>query len=120
MADCDVCIGGLVDDHIEGYECGHSPCEADEKCLECNEAIAVGQVAELSTGEDWRAVTCLLCAEIREVFSCGEDQMHGTLWDDMAEHAFPELTTASKCFTGLSAAAKQRVIDKWNEWKFAK
>ena len=36
----------------------------------------------------------------------------------MQESVFPQLTLSSKCFTKLSAQAKQFVITKWNQWKF--
>jgi hypothetical protein len=37
----------------------------------------------------------------------------------MTQVAFPELTTATDCFQDLSAKAKEFVLAKWREWKFA-
>jgi uncharacterized protein with PIN domain len=121
MAGCDVCIGGNVDEFIDEYERQVLVAQTEAKCEECRAAIQPGSSHELVTGvfmgEDYRFITCLVCAEIRDVFSCGEAVSHGNLWEDMREIAFERLTTASECFTQLSAAAKAKVLTKWQEWK---
>jgi hypothetical protein len=70
-------------------------------------------------GEVKSVDTCRQCAEIRNVFACGEGYVHGELWEDMTEIAFPELTTATDCFRELSSESKEFLLAKWREWKFS-
>lgn len=119
---CEVCIGGC-DETFDNYERENRISDSPSACYECAEIIPAGSEYEFASGDygrepTTRMTTCLLCAEIADVFSCGEGRMHGNLWESMEEHAFEDLTTATECFRELSAAAKQRVLDRWNKWKF--
>jgi hypothetical protein len=123
MSDCDVCISG-------GYDC--EPCEFFEiiirtarkfhRCSECDTGINKGEKYQRcygkSDGEFWTFNTCMICAEIRKVFTCDEgEELGGILWERMADYAFPKLTTASPCFRECSAAAKAEVLRRWRIWK---
>ena len=124
MSGCDVCIGGDIGDMIQDYDLSEKIAEVVLACYECRGPIGIGEEYELCTGEFYdeeiNYATCLLCAEIAEVFSCGKGRTHGDLWERMQDHAFDDLTTATECFRELSAAAKQAVLDRWNKWKFGK
>ena len=118
---CDVCIGTDDYEQAEFYQLENRKARKPHKCYECRRAIQPGEkyehVRAKWDGDFSTIYTCGLCAEIRTVFSCGEGYCHGSLWDDMYEIAFPALTTASECFTELSATAKARVLEEWRKWK---
>ena len=119
---CDVCIGhdpddGVVEELSEAQVTARKP----HKCYECHRPIPTGTDYQKFVGK-WEGKlvtyrTCLLCVEVRKVFTCGEGWTWGTLWEDMAELAFPQLTTATECFRELSPAAKKFVLDNWQRWK---
>lgn len=118
---CEVCIGTYDYEPMDGYSSKVFKARKPAKCCECNVVIAVGQQYESAGGwmdrNRYTYRTCLLCVEIRDVFCCGEGFVHTQLWEDMAELAFPELTTATECFRELSTAAKAYVLERWQEWK---
>ena len=123
MSNCDVCIGGDFDgDGSEFFEITEPKARKPHKCYECGIMINPGdryeRVAGKWEGEFATFETCLFCVEVRKVFSCGESVSYGELWDSMIEAAFPRLTTASPCFCNLSADSKQKLLHKWNRWKF--
>lgn len=119
---CDVCIGTA--DYYDTADVYHSSIVTARKthrCCECGHVIIYKEQYERVAGiwdKSWSHYrTCLLCREVRHVFACGEGFTFTTLWNDMREYAFPELTTASECFRELSAAAKERVLSEWRRWK---
>jgi hypothetical protein len=118
---CEVCIGGNIDELYEDYSRELIFAESSQTCEECRAGIAAGTDYELASGEyngkRYNHITCLTCVEIRDVFSCGEAVGHGGLWEDMRDYGFPELTTASECFQGLSPQSKLVVLAKWQQWK---
>lgn len=120
---CDVCIGGDYDyDGANEFEHVETPkARRPHQCIECRKVIAKGEKYERFSWKFDSQVgttkTCLLCAEIRNAFSCGEDLLASELWELMEELAFPRLTTASECFRDLSAAAKAVVMERWRKWK---
>jgi hypothetical protein len=123
MSTCDVCIGGGYDydGSYDFFSTERVRARKPHRCEECHQIIPVGSVYERHSGkfdgDFYSGKACLLCAEIRDVFSCGDSYEYGTLWELMREIAFPQLTTASECFTELSAAAKARVLEEWRKWK---
>lgn len=122
MAGCDVCIGGYSDEPAEFFHEENRKARKNHECSECGRIIKKGETYQRCTGKNdgefWDFVTCLLCAEIRKVFSCGEGEMlGGMLWEMMTDNAFPLLKTSSPCFRELSAAAKAEVIRRWQNWK---
>jgi hypothetical protein len=122
MSDCDVCIGtDSIDECYEFSVVENRKARKPHKCCECGRVIAVGQQYEHAIGKyegDFdRHDTCALCREIRDVFTCGNFFYYEQLWEEMEEYAFERLTTASGCFTELSAAAKAFVLERWREWK---
>lgn len=129
MSDCDVCIGTDLDETYSEYSTNVKAARRDHACCECKSRIPKGQLHQHAIGRmeywgdgdkqsEWDVYhTCLLCSEIRTVFSCGEGCIYGTLWDDMREYAFERLTTASPCFLELSSEAKAVVLDRWRKWK---
>lgn len=119
---CDVCIGSDCDDGVvQMLSENHPKARKPHECYECHKVIEPGQRYQRFVGE-WEGAfqrydTCLLCEEIRTVFSCGEGWTWGQLWEDMYEIAFPLLTTATECFQELSPPAKACVIARWQHWK---
>lgn len=123
MADCDVCLSmGDGDGCCEFYDSKIVTARKNHTCDECRLPIVRGLRYWRSVGK-WEGEVssfkeCLLCYEIREVFSCGEGWMHGAgLWEAMADYVFPSLKTSSPCFAKLTHAAKQFVLDRWAKWK---
>ncbi len=121
---CEVCLGSDWDNDgsVEFYRFDHPKARKDHVCSECRGLIPKGSEYEKYIskfdGDFTETKTCLLCVEIRQVFSCGEQGPPlGELWNSMRESAFPYLTTGTDCFRELSAAAKGFVLDKWREWK---
>lgn len=117
---CNVCIGISDYDSPEVYNASTPKARKPHRCCECGGEIPKGDQYERVKWHDgkWgRQNTCLLCVEIRKVFSCGEGFVHEMLWEDMEEYAFPELTTGTDCFQELSAAAKAVVLNRWRKWK---
>lgn len=87
MSGCDVCIGGGdYDGVLEFQEVSHPKARKDHKCEECRAVIPVGQkyqkIVGKVDGDFTETKTCLMCAEIREVFACGEITVLGELWED--------------------------------------
>lgn len=87
-------------------------------CCECRETIEPGERYEMVSGKwdgEWSSFkTCLPCKEIREAFCC-EGWTYMTLWDDAAQGFFETMTTG--CLEKLTtAAAKAKLVAKWNEW----
>ena len=130
MTDCDICIGGDVDEiYAESGVIADKIAKRNLKCIECGSIINKGDLHEHAMGRDeywgdadsqnhWDVYhTCFLCCEIRDVFACGQGFCYTTLWESMQEIAFPQLTTASKCFTKLSPKAKAFVMQCWRKWK---
>ena len=119
---CDVCIGGYMDEPAEFFSEYEPKARKSHECSECGKVIAPGQKYQRACGKNdgefWTFNTCLTCAEIRKVFTCGEGETFGgILWEMMTDYAFPTLTTASPCFLELSAASKAIVLERWREWK---
>ena len=122
MSGCDVCIGGFEGEYAEFFHQSEPRARKPHECSECGGVIPKGAKYQRCVGKNdgdfWDYDTCLLCAEIRKVFSCGEvETLGGMLWDSMRDYAFPNLTTASPCFRELSAEAKSFVLKKWQVWK---
>jgi len=90
------------------------------KCYECNEIIAVGEHYEYISGrweDDWRCYRfCLTCSEIGKALTCDGGREFGTLWENLREYVFPDMTQAciAKCST---TAAKRRLTGAWLIWK---
>lgn len=123
VGDCGVCIGGGYDNDeldIDTYYQRNVIIKRNCKCFECGELVKAGTEHQQCGGtyegvrKNWRF--CLLCAEIADTFCC-DGRMFGTLWEGVEEDLFPQLTT--DCLVKLkTAAAKQHLVNKWNEWKF--
>jgi hypothetical protein len=120
MSDCGVCIGGEADGYCEFWDSKIVKARKPHKCYECRREIPVGAqyeyVAGKYDGDFFTHKTCLVCAEIRDSFSCGGGVQYGSLWEDM-HYAFPEVTTG--CLTKLKTPeAKAYLLERWNKWKF--
>ena len=120
---CNVCIGTSDYDGPEFYVLEIRLSRKPHGCRECSRTIERGELYEHVSakwdGSPATVNTCRQCAEIRNVFSCGEGYVHGRLWENMTEVAFPQLTTATDCFRELSSEGKAFLLDKWRKWKFA-
>jgi hypothetical protein len=120
---CDLCIEMDLDDGIvEQESCEVGPVSTLLTCGECYRAIEPGQVAEVFSGtfeqEECEYITCSVCLDVREHFYCGS-WVFGSIWEEIEERCFGELTTASECFQKLSAEAKAYTLERWRKWKFA-
>ena len=89
------------------------------KCFDCGRVIPAGVKHEQCGGvyegerKNWRF--CLTCSEVSHAFYC-EGRCFGTLWEDVEEQLFPELTTG--CLAKLkTAAAKAELLTRWRKWK---
>lgn len=118
---CDVCLYDANDSENEFFSQAVVKARKPHRCGECEIPVTVGTRYERSSGKSegdfFTFASCLLCAEIRNVFHCGGSYYFGTLWDDMEMEAFPRLTTASECFLELSPEAKTYLMEKWRTWK---
>lgn len=122
---CDICIGGDDYDFCVGFE-GYFPTDHDEKCLECRSVIRAGETAqkvhwnpEDEDEEDYAPEylwTCAACADIRAVYSCGEVQPVGGMWEILTE-GFDDLKMAGECWDSLSAEGKEKLLAEWRKWK---
>lgn len=121
MADCNVCIGSFGgDEHAQVSLSDVVKARKPHKCEECGKVINAGDAYErnkwLYDGEWSRMDICLICSEIGTAFSC-EGRLLGNMWEDIHDNLFPNMTTG--CLEKLkTAAAKQVLVSKWNEWKF--
>lgn len=120
MSDCGVCLGGYDGDGPSFYVTATKTARKNHICCECKEAIRPGDNYENITGR-WDEIetfkTCLPCVAIREAFSCDGTWLFGSLWSDMREYVFPELTLSNKCLRELDTANRLRVIERWKRWK---
>ena len=118
---CNVCIASVEDVDNEFASETTRRARKPHRCCECDQTIQPGAAYRYfvgkSNGRMFTTKTCALCAEIRDVFTCGQDYMFTTLWESMREEAFPDLTTASECFRDLSPETKAGVLDRWVPWK---
>ena len=119
---CNVCLWAADDVHNRFFVASEVRARTSHECCECRQPIPSGsryrrEVGKSDDGEMFSYKTCVICAEIRDVFTCGNAFYFTTLWDEMEQQAFPELTTASECFVDLSPAAKAVVMDRWRAWK---
>jgi hypothetical protein len=123
MSDCNICLGDYEGDLPSAYWEQWRVAKKEHKCCECGKPISKGQRYEY-----WRCVdggefsvykTCEICQEIRTAFHCNGSWTFTTLWEEIEEILFPEMTTG--CLEKLtSAAAKNFLLMRWNEWKFDK
>jgi hypothetical protein len=131
VTDCGVCIGtdSLDETYAEYSTVEGKRAKRPVKCYECAGIIPKGESHEHAIGrmEYWGDATdqqgwsihhvCNVCVEIRDAFTCGNSWYYGSLWEEMTEYVFPELTTANKCFRKLSTEAKQTLLIRWRKWK---
>ena len=121
---CEVCIGGDIEDTIDDYESKITTSTSDLTCYECCQPILASATFEHVTGvfydKPYECKTCMECAQIAEVYSCGEGRIHGELWESFENTgAWDHLTMAGECWEQLSAASKAKLLEKWREWKFS-
>lgn len=120
MSDCNACFYAGDYDGPDLYYKQVRKARKVHKCCECSEEIKPGSEYEHVSGKwDGRMdefKTCLVCAEIRDTFGC-EGYVHAQLWENIMESMFEEMSIG--CLDKLaSAAAKQKLLDEWNAWKF--
>jgi hypothetical protein len=122
--DCGVCLTGYEDGSSDDF-CRQEIRTARKPhvCCECGRPIAVGEKYERASGRCdggmWSEKTCLVCAEIAETFYCGPGGriFGGVLWEQMDE-VLENMTLG--CVAKLKTArAKQELVRRWNERKFA-
>ncbi len=120
MSDCGICIGAEPEGSCEFFHVEVRRARKPHKCSECSKEILSGERYEHATGkfegDMWVADTCLICAEIAEAFYCNGRIFGGELWDQM-DYCFEGMTTG--CLERLTtAAAKEELLRRWNQWKF--
>lgn len=93
------------------------------RCYECGDDITPGttyeHVSGIWDGNPGAYKTCLSCVEIRDHFACENGFIFGALWCDLEDNFFPDMVAGGPCMSGLSPAAKQRLIDKRLAWYLA-
>lgn len=120
--DCGVCIGGDTGDYCTVSTSKMVKARKPHECDECSKIIQPGEIYECCTslfdGEWSRMNVCAICSEISIAFSC-EGRVIGNMWEDIHDNLFPNMTTG--CLAKLkTAAAKEHLVKKCNEWKFGK
>ncbi len=122
MPDCGVCIGSEPDGMCDFFNKETRKARKEHTCCECLQIIHKREKYLASCGKYdsnfFSDKTCAICDEIKMAFL--DPQMNamepGSLWEEMRDYAFPELTTA--CFDRLSTPeAKAYLRDRWIEWK---
>jgi hypothetical protein len=90
------------------------------KCCECGKEIAKGEKHWLCRGKWDGEISvhrqCTICREIALKYGC-DGFAFGQVWEQLTENLFPTMRIG--CLDGLSAAAKQKVMDEWRQWKFS-
>jgi len=121
MEGCDVCIGYDSGEYAEFWQECTVKARKPHECCECKSVITPGRAYQKTIGkyegDFFSFETCDMCAEIRDVFGCGDGVPYTELWERMRDNAFPSLKTSSPCFRELSATAKAEVIRRWRDWK---
>lgn len=121
--DCGVCIGGEYGDGepCEFFDARKVKARKVHQCCECDRDIPVGshylKEALKSDGEFTSFSTCEVCEDIRKSLSCDTPPPFGCLWEEIIDNVFPVMTTG--CLQKLqTAAAKQYLVERWNQCKF--
>ncbi len=123
MSACGACIGG---GDIDGYAVCPSvkviKPKKLRKCVECREPLPIGvecqKISGLYDGAWFAEYTCLPCAEIVDVYSCGDiPPAVGSMWEVWDDGAFQDMKMAGECWDKLSAPAKAKLLERWREWK---
>lgn len=123
MSACGACIGGCdYDGYVVCWNQKNIRASKDHRCVECRCLIPKGTVCERTSGlfdGSWFADhTCAECAQIRAVYSCGENPpCNGEMWLAWGEGGFDDLRMAGECWDSLSAPAKEKLLGKWRKWK---
>ena len=119
MSDCNVCLDQSCGEDAEFWHVAIIPkSRKPHRCFECHEDIPVHSPYQRTACGSDRSVstyrTCMPCVEIhRALSSCDREdgnagyRMLGSLWDDITEYIFPDMTMAciAKCQT-VEARAK--------------
>jgi hypothetical protein len=125
MSTCEsVCIGTDDPGELPAWHRESTPVARKEySCYEgCGTKIKPGvryyKVVGLWEGDILTIRQCLPCAEIQDVFSCGNGWQYGGLWEDWNNaDGFANLTVYDKCFQKLSDETRRFLVAKWWEWK---
>ena len=122
VGDCGVCIGGDTGEYCTVSDAKIITARKPHQCEECDKTIQPGEryerISQLYEGEWSRMSVCLMCSEISIALSC-DGRSIGNMWEDIRDNVFPNMTTG--CLTKLkTAAAKQHLVNEWNEWKFGR
>lgn len=122
MRDCGVCLS-RYDGESDFVKSENRKAKKNYACSECGKVIPKGSLYEYASGKSegqfWTFRTCLICAEIAEAFYCDGRLFGGMLWEEMNDYAFENMTTG--CLDRLTtAAAKEELVRRWNDWKFSK
>lgn len=121
MSDAMCCPLSEPDDRARVYHRTTRRAGKPHVCCECRQPIAKGAehsyVSMLLDGawSTWR--TCLVCAEIGDHFACG-GRIIGTLWYELEESFFPDMTAGGQCMDGLSPSVKAVLFERRMAWLF--
>lgn len=127
MSDFACCVFGDNSDAPSCFSTTTRVARKPHHCCECDEVIAPGQRYEYASGIwDGRPdafKTCLSCVEIRDHFSALCDDYDSrpvfrSLWADIEENFFPDMTAGGPCLDGLSPVAKARMFERRVQWLF--
>jgi hypothetical protein len=101
------------DNELSGYERENTTIDHEVNCCECDRPIPAATEHEYATGE-FR--TCLVCVAIRDGFTCDGGCCHASLWGEIEDHIFPELTTV--CVAKVKMAeGRAYLLERWQKWK---
>lgn len=109
------------DEYARVYKREQRRARKEHECYECRDAIKRGELhhhISMLFDDGWSSWReCLLCAEIGDHFACG-GRVAGTLWSDLEENFFPDMRMGGPCMTGLSPAAKLKLVERRMAWYF--
>jgi hypothetical protein len=119
--ECNACIATDCDDNSpEFFSTSMAHSRKERCCSECGETIPVGALYERAVGK-WDGdlntfITCAPCAEIADALCCDGRVYGGVLWEYASESLFDGMT--SGCLAKLTtAAAKEKLMERWRKWK---
>lgn len=121
MSDCGVCVGDFDGEPFSFSRTTFPMARKEYHCCECGDTITRGQKYErvegASDGEFSTYITCLVCAEIAESFSCGGRTYGGVFWCELFNNDCWEAVTVG-CLNKLKTPeAKAEFQRRWMEWK---
>lgn len=120
MSECGVCLGEFEGESVDLFQAVFLRARKPHTCYEClREIPPKAQYERIKMLYEGRWDTyhlCALCSEIGRRLSCDGSRTIGTLWEDIKEYVFPDMSIA--CLDKLQTPeAKERLRSAWAAWK---